>query len=243
MQLEVGYRIIQAPRFAITSDWPGRVRLNSGVTEDDGKFFPKPDWRSPTEAELALLIDESPRASFPSDALCLFAITEHLRSRWWTLAEAGMGSPDAGGDWFTGYARGLGEFARFKGLPLPPSCSFTVAISSAGQPSTRIDTGSAVPRLAGLDFNVALEAASPRTRVLGGLNLGDEPASIIFVNLPPVRLAVGRRFLGRSLEYPVVQLALKPGDGFWLPSEGMLFDGYTVDREEIEIMLMMSCIE
>ena len=90
--------------------------------------------------------------SFPRQDLWLFAITEHLRSRFWSLA-GGLGGSAEGDDWFPRFARELAEFARFKGLPLSPSCTFDLKVSQAGQPSTRIDAAAGDARLAGLDLD------------------------------------------------------------------------------------------
>ncbi|MGA7497785.1 MAG: hypothetical protein WBX00_13760, partial [Isosphaeraceae bacterium] len=135
MPLEDGCRIATAPRFSIEPAWAWsqRLRINSGVREDDGRFFPNPDWRPATDAELAVLVAGPHRLQheFPRQDLCLFAITEHLRSRFWSLAQGGLGGSAEGDDWFPRFARELAEFARFKGLPLSPSCTFDLKVSQA----------------------------------------------------------------------------------------------------------------
>ena len=157
MPLDDGCRIATAPRFSIEPAWAWskRLRINSGVREDDGRFFPNPDWRPATDAELAVLVEGPHRLQheFPRQDLCLFAITEHLRSRFWSLAQGGLGGSAEGDDWFPRFARELAEFARFKGLPLSPSCTFDLKVSQAGQPSTRIDAAAGDARLAGLDLD------------------------------------------------------------------------------------------
>ena len=142
MPLEAGYRIRIAPRFAVAADWDDRLRRNSGVLADDGRCFPKPDW---THSPMRNLASWSPgrQSRLPtrwpcSDHRAIAVAVLGIDGEWRTRT-----------DWFTGYARELTEFARFKGLPLPPR-AFSVALTPAGQPSTRPDPTSPVPRLAGL---------------------------------------------------------------------------------------------
>jgi len=155
------------------------------VREDDGRFFPNPDWRPTTDAELAVLVAGPHRLQheLPRQDLWLFAITEHLRSRFWSLA-GGLGGSAEGDDWFPRFARELAEFARFKGLPLSPSCTFDLKVSQAGQPSTRIDAAAGDARLAGLD----LDRPDSGPRPLGGINLGDEPTGLVILNLGPASI-------------------------------------------------------
>ncbi len=255
MPLEDGCRIATAPRFSIEPAWAWsqRLRINSGVREDDGRFFPNPDWRPATDAELAVLVAGPHRLQheFPRQDLCLFAITEHLRSRFWSLAQGGLGGSAEGDDWFPRFARELAEFARFKGLPLSPSCTFDLKVSQAGQPSTRIDAAAGDARLAGLD----LDRPDSGPRPLGGINLGDEPTGLVLLNLGPAsireRLAateppeaspatprdLARRFLGRFPSHPIVRVILRPGEGYWLPDDGLIFDGDTTDLAGIDVRL------
>lgn len=255
MPLEDGCRIATAPRFSIEPAWAWseRLRINSGVREDDGRFFPNPDWRPATDAELAVLIEGShrPQHEFPLEDLCLFAITEHLRSRFWSLAQGGLGGSAERGDWSLRFARELIEFARFKGLPLSPSCTFDLKISQAGQPSTRIDAAAGDSRLAGLD----LDRLDSGPRPLGGINLGDEPTGLVILNLGPARIRerlaaselpeaslatprdLARQFLGRFPLYPIVRVILRPGEGYWLPDHGLIFDGDTTDLAGIDVRL------
>jgi hypothetical protein len=253
--LEEGCRIATAPRFSIEPAWAWseRLRINSGVREDDGRFFPHPDWRPATDAELAQLVPgpHRPQHEFPTQDLCLFAITEHLRSRFWSLAQGGLGGSAEGDDWFSRFARDLAEFARFKGLPLPPSCTFDLKVSKSGQPSTRIDAAAGDGRLAGLD----LDRPDSGPRPLGGINLGDEPSGLVILNLRPVRIKevlsaseppeaspatprdLTRRFLSRFPSYPIVRVILRPGEGYWLPDHGLIFDGDTTGLAGIDVRM------
>ena len=258
VQLEAGYRIVPAPRFAESTTRLTRVRLNQGVAvESDGRFFPRDSWRPLDQAESTLLSAAPAAATFPRDDVGLFSITERLRTRWWDMAgEAARSSPGKN-DWFSAYTRELHEFARFKGLPLPAGCVIDAVVSPAGQRSTRSDRGRGAPRLAGLSFSVVFADANDTGagrdsgagwRGLGGINLSDEPTSIVFLNLSPQRMAqwlvadgldeatsrdpgeVARRFLTRFSAYPVVQLTLNPCEGYWWPVDGIVYDGDTRNR-------------
>jgi hypothetical protein len=188
---------------------------------------------------------------FPRQDLCLFAITEHLRCRFWSLAQRGLGGSVEGDDWFPGFARELAEFARFKGLPLSRTSTFDLRVSQAGQPSTRIDAEARAVRLAGLD----LDRPESGPRPLGGINLGDEPTGLVILNLAPARIAerlaapeppgaspatprdLARRFLGRFPFYPIVRVILRPGEGYWLPDHGLIFDGDTTGLAGVDVRL------
>jgi hypothetical protein len=257
--------MILAPRFPAIRDMSARVAINSGAVASDGRFFPRDAWRLLTEAEGGLLLAGHSATVFPGDDVSLFAMTERLRARWWDLAAAGMGRPGSGDEWFTSYAREVTEFARFKGLPLSSKCSIEAIVSPAGQPSTRTVLGPEGVQLAGLSFSKAASFAPTvgatgdshdRMRVLGGINLGDEPTSIVFVNLSPRRMAerlladgldrgfdeaeaeVARSFLGRFSDYPLVRLTINPAEGFWLPNDGIVFDGYTLDQTGMAVLLV-----
>jgi len=250
--IEEGCRITAAPRFSIEPAWPWseRLQVNSGVWEDDARFFPNPDWRPATDAELAILVEESRGLTheFPRHHLCLFAITEHMRSRFWSLAQTGLRESAEGDDWFRSFARELVEFAQFKGLPLSRACTFDLKVSQSGQSSTRVDAEKGDARLAGLD----LDCPDPGPRPLGGINLGEEPTGLVIVHLGPASIQerlgatvppgatprdLARRFLGRFPSHPIVRIILRPGEGYWLPDHGLIFDGETTEITGIDVRL------
>jgi hypothetical protein len=245
-RLEAGIRIVSAPRFHNDRAPSDRLRVNSGSLAENGRFLARDDWRRPSVDELANLHAEQTGA-FPEGDLALFAITEPLRAKWWTLAEASFGS--AQNDWFTGFANELAEFARFKGLPLPTTCTFDALVN---------DVGPDVLPLGGLAFNLdpatPYPVVEPTPRLLGGINLGNEPTALVFLNLTADRMgshlqSLGERtatlsdlasgFLGRFPRYPLVRVTLWPGDGFWLPRGAVVFDGDTRGKECLDVMLMI----
>jgi hypothetical protein len=262
MRLEPGFALTVAPRFHLPGAWPDRLRVNSGVEAQGEYFFPRADWRLPAPDELALLTDAdgAPAApdGFRREALSLFHVPEHLRRRWWDLA-ARQGNPagiDAEG--FRAFLRGVVDFCRFKGLPLPPTCAFDVVVTAPGRASTRVDAAAGC--LAGLAFDLPPTCSvplteGPRPRPLGAVNLGDEATSLVVLNLPAARLQdrlrtapgapgvcptlgeLARRFLTSFPAYPLVRVLLRPGDGYWLPAGGVVTDGYTLDKQEPDVLL------
>jgi hypothetical protein len=256
MHLEPGFVLTVAPRFRPPGAWPDRLRVNSGVEHRDGRFFPRADWRLPAPEELALLTDDGAPGvadGFRRDALSLFHVPEHLRRRWWDLAVR-QGNPAAiDAEAIQAYLRDVVAFCRFKGLPLLPSCAFDVVVTAPGRASTRVDVAAGC--LAGLGFDPPPEGTGPRP--LGAVNLGDEVTSLVLLNLPAARLqdrlgaaegAVGacrtlgelaQRFLASFPVYPLVRVLLQPGDGYWLPAGSAVTDGYTVDKQEPDVLLVV----
>jgi hypothetical protein len=263
MDLEPGFALTVAPRFHLPGAWPDRLRVNSGVEARDGHFFPRADWRLPAPEELALLTDDGTTAApdgFRREALSLFHVPGHLRRRWWDLA-ARQGNPTGiDAEAFQAFLRGVVEFCRFKGLPLLPTCAFDVVVTAPGRASTRVD--GAAGCLAGLEFDLPptcpvppAEGTTPRP--LGAVNLGDEATSLVLLNLPAARLQdrlrtaqgaagvcptlgeLGLRFLTSFPAYPLVRVLLRPGDGYWLPAGGVVADGYTMDKQEPDVLLLV----
>jgi hypothetical protein len=263
MHLEPGFALTVAHRFHLPGAWADRLWVNSGVETRGEYFFPRADWRPPAPEELALLAnddDGAPAAAdgFRQEALLLFHVPGHLRRRWWDLA-ARQGNPtgiDAEG--FGAFLRDVVDFCRFKGLPLLPTCAFDVVVTAPGRASTRVDAAASC--LAGLAFDLPPTCPVPlgvkaTPRCLGAVNLGDEATSLVLLNLPAARLQdrlrtasgassvcptlgeLARRFLTSFPAYPLVRVLLRPGDGYWLPTGGIVTDGYTLDKQEPDILL------
>jgi hypothetical protein len=201
MDLQAGYRFCNAPRFHAARPWPERLRLGGGDA-----------WRPPTEAELALLVaaGEAGDDAWGRD-VCIFAVPEHLRSLWWDLVAAAPDAPPDAGP----LARAFADFAQFKRMPLPARCSFDVVLTPPGRPA----------------------AVGP---FVAGVNLGDERSSLVLLNLSPARLeerlgssaeGVVGRFLTAFPGYPLVRLALDPGEGAWLPPGAVVVDRGPSDRD------------
>ena len=203
MTLRSGCRLVVAPMFHLTVDWGRRLFLETGV---EGA------WRSLDADELSrLLPDKSrpvPRTSLP-DYLCLFRLPQHLRAAWWRLLEQAneMGTMLPNG--FDAFAASVARFLEFKELSLPEGASLELLVSKPGQ--------RAVPELS---------AGRP---LWGTINLGDEPTSLVFENVP-----------GQELR---VRLLMESGEGCRFPTGGFRVDGYTLDKVEPDVLLLLRYAE
>jgi hypothetical protein len=108
---------------------------------------------------------------------------------------------------------------------LPPRCAVSAVVHAPGLASTKPDVGglTANPDCAGM---------------LAGINLSDEEAAIVYLNLGPARTAAQ----APPSEYPVIRVALQPGEGYWLPRMPIAVDGDTRGRTEVDIQLVL-CVE
>jgi hypothetical protein len=233
MTLRSGCRLVVAPLFHLPVDWGRRLQLGS---------FPHSDWRSPDAAELALLLpDESqpmPRENL-TDCLCLFQLPRHLLTAWWGLAAQldASGVMPSGG--FDAFALEVERFMAFKELPLPEGASLDLLVSQPGQRSVHDQAGS--------------------SELWGGINLGDEATSVVFINLPACVLMsevergspnfvqpaafdeLAERFQKLYPDYSLVRLRIEPGEGYRLPAGGLLVYGCTLDKRELDILLRVRC--
>jgi len=257
MQLQAGFSFCIAPRFHSRLAWQERLRVNTGVEGDGRRFYPRDDWRLPSPAELALLVDDPAQMRGPTEAILatsqvgVLVLPAHIRAAWWTVVEqADVLSGKLDG--YETFVATLNEFLRFKRMLLPSRCGFVVSASQPGQRSTRIDP--ATGELAGLGFSET-QTTEPCSRLLGLINLGDEATQLVLLNLPlhdmhasltKQRQTAGgkmsaRDFLTRFLTtlptYPLVGVRLDPGDGLWLPDGGMVYDGDTRGKQELDLIL------
>jgi hypothetical protein len=236
MNLLPGVPLAVAPNFHLAADWDHRLAVAAGFERTSaGLHLPRPPWRLPSSEELALL---TAAAGDPDERLCLFHLPGHLRSAFWQLLEqAGGGAPDelAGFDIF---AREAARFLAFKGLPPPEGASFELLLGPPGQPS--LFTG---------------PARWPA--VWAAVNLGEEDALLVLVNLSAVALRrelvercpgteapaalpdLVERFLAACPDYPPVRLRLRPGEGCRLPAGKLPLDGWTLEQQEPAVLLLI----
>jgi len=237
------------------------VLLGTGVEREGDGFFPRLAWRPPDEQEQAVLL---PDPSLPfarqglRDCLCLFQLPRHLRSTGWQMLEQAHETEEKRQAGFAAFAAEVARFLAFKDLPVPDGAAFELVVSKPGQRSSHWNG-----QPPGLAFN--LDGATPvpvrdearRPRLWGGINLGDEVTSLLFLNLPAQGLLaeLERRHPGQSLpgtlgelaerfltlcpDYPPVRLGIEPGEGFRLPLGGLLIDGCTLDMQEPDVLLLV----
>ncbi len=121
------------------------------------------------------------------------------------------------------------RFLAFKGFSAPAGATWDLVLKQPGQ----------LPNLA-------------RGHSLwAGVNLGDEPTSIVFLNLTPEDILPAHDspimtlgdwtafFQKHDPDYPLVQVRIEPGEGYLLPTSGLPLDGSTVDAREPTMSLML----
>jgi hypothetical protein len=259
MQLQAGFSFSLFPRFYSRLPWQERLRINSGVEGDGRRFYPRDDWRPLSSTELAVLVDDPARLRGPAEATLsssqvgVLGIPTHIRAAWWAVVEEAE-VLDGKLEGYETFVAMLSEFLRFKHVPLPAHCVFEVVASRPGQRSTRVSFMTGEP--AGLGFS-EIETAESFGRLLGIINLGDEATHIVLLNLPlrDMRaLLAGQeqtasttmsaldlltRFFTTLPTYPLVGVRLDSGDGLWLPEGGMVYDGNTQGKKEIDLVLLI----
>jgi hypothetical protein len=246
VELQAGFSLGVAPRFHRHPDWKDRLRLNDGIVRAGRRVHPGPGWRPLTGAELGLLVSREPSGAG------LLAIPGHLRSAWWAQAAQAttpLGAPSVAYDRFVA---ALLEFLRFKELPLPAVCEVEVTASRPGQPGTRLDP--ATGDLAGL-VSAARQGPTSSGSAVAVINLGDEATHLVLLNLgggdrqallrgrpeacvatlPPTALAMD--FLEAFPTYPLIRVRLDPTEGLWFPGSEVAYDGWTVGKRDLDVVL------
>jgi len=251
---EAAYRLAVAPRFGLAGAWSGRLERNAGVELADGRVLPREDWKPLDETALEDLVGgiAGRDAVLPPTHLGLVQLPDRLRRSWWAEAERGGGASGSG----EGFERLFSElvtFLRFKRLRLPERVGLEVAVSAPGLRSTRVGVDGV---LEGLGFGDRPAAASSRARrPVGLVNLGDEASFVVLVALPPATLAARleaagdsgtrtlpprglvQRYFACFPQQPCLRLRLAPGEGVWLPPFGVVHDGWTRGKNDVDVML------
>jgi hypothetical protein len=191
------------------------------------------------------------------DCLCLFQLPQHLRSAWWRLLEQAEKTGHAHLEGFDAFVTEVARFLAFKDVPIPEGAAFDLLVSKPGLRSLPLGG-----ETRGLACNLAEATALPVTdettcpRLWGGINLGDEPTALLFINLVVRDLLAGvtthqqpfspgtvgtlaERFLAVHPDYPVVRLEIAPGEGFRFPNTGLLVDACTLDKHEPDVLLLV----
>ncbi len=223
-----GVQIVAAPRFHIDGAWPNRLSLNSGIAIDDNRIYPRADWRSPTPAELEILTKHDNNLS---DSIQLFSIPEHLHARWWSLAAESSEGVGLEGAAFKSFAKDVRDYLHFKRMPLSPESMFEVILTAPGRPSVHPNAGGLIAQQTGMVLS-------------GGINLSDEEASVVFLNLrentdsgSESGRIEGQRRLLEHRDYPLTRMMLRPREGYWLPHRPIIMDRDTRGRAEVDVHL------
>jgi hypothetical protein len=248
-----------APRFQLAPDWPARLAAGTGVREADDRFFPRGPWRPLTADELSLLVSGPEN---DAESGYLFQIPGHLRAAWWDLLDRSVEAGAAGLPGFEEFTRQVAEFLRFKHLEVPSRLQMEAVVTAAGRCSMRRDPETGTP--AGLGPSLApwagcvWEENGALPRLWAVVNLGDEDTRLVLIAVPlsalaadlalrhpgrPLPTTVGElvgRFLRAFPDCPPIRLRLGPGEGFRLPPGGLILDGDATDKQEPDVLLLLS---
>ena len=239
MTLPPHCRLTVAPRFHLTPDWAARLAVGTGVREADGRFFPRGPWRPLTADEMSLLL------SGPEDG------PEKV-------AEAGCAALPG----FEEFTRRVAEFLRFKHMDVPPGLQMEAVVTAAGRCSMRSDPETGAPAGLGPSLAPWAEYALPEGGVMPRLwavvNLGDEDTRLVLTSVPipalaadlalrypgrPEPMTVGElvgQFLRAFPDCPPIRLRLGAGEGFRLPAGGLILDADATDKQEPDVLLLIS---
>jgi hypothetical protein len=235
MVLAPGFRFRIAPLFHCRADWRERLWVNGGVVCRDGVALPRDDWRPCSDAELDLLVAHEAAPTAPGDTIDLLTLPAHLRRWWWEQAEADAAEPGSQSR-YGGFVGDLRDFLRFKRLAVPDGCAADVVASRPGQMSIRVDSAGGLVGFAPPAPTREADAPVP----IAVFNLGDERSHVVLLNLGGDQLRDRvAEFLMREQAYPLVRVALEAGEGLWFPSPPPAFDGWTVGKEDLDVLLVL----
>jgi hypothetical protein len=218
----------------------------------DGVHIPRNDWQALASEELSLLVADAsgPEALLPATQLGLLQIPERIRTAWWREAEKSVRRQN-----FEPVFSALMQFLRFKRLPLPERVHLEVAVNAPNLASTRAAPSGMRHGLAYRDLPAA--GSRPARQAIGLLNLGDEATFVVLLELPPSALvarllAAGEsqaralfpdrlvsRYLERFPRQPLLRVLLEPGEGLWLPPGGVVHDGWTCGKRDLDVVLSL----
>ena len=253
------YRFAVAPRFSMPGAFDGRFERNGGVHRDGDRVWPLADWRVLPATEVTSLVSgvSGRDAILPPTHLGLLKVPDHLRAGWWAEAERSGGVTPAAGAHFEGIFSKVVDFLRFKRLPLPERVALKVAVSVPGLSSTRVATAGG-PQ--GLSFGDAADTAEAGGgKPVACINFGDEGAYVVLLDLPPAAMATRleaagvalpqglapaalvRRYFEAFPQQPLLRLRLEPGEGLWLSPLGVVHDGWTDGKLDLDVMLLVGC--
>jgi hypothetical protein len=210
MRLLPGLRLVVAPHFHASSDWSQRLSLGAGVEPTAEGLFPRPPWRPAHEDELAMLVLDpagpTARQELPG-CLCLFVVPGHLRSAFWDLLAQAQERGEISPDGFSAFVAEIGRFLAFKQLPAPAGAVFDLVVNHPAQPQS-------------------LAPAS----LWGLINLGEEAASVVFLNIRQSEIP--------GSDYPPVRFDLASGEGVRLPV-GVVLGSEHSGAEQPEVLLLI----
>jgi hypothetical protein len=203
-------RFVAAPYFHLDIDWSARLSLGAGVESTPQGPVARPPWRPASAEELVALVLDPTRPITReelSGCLCLFVVPVHLRSGFWDLLARATESGAVPAEGFGAFVAETARFLAFKQLPVPAGAVFDLVVTRPGP----------APRLA-------------TTALWGLINLGEDPASVVFLSAPVGEIP--------AADYPPVRLSLGPGEGVRIPA-GILLGTDGFEREQPDVLLLI----
>jgi len=212
MTLLPGVRLVVAPHFHLALDGPGRLSLGARVEQTAEGPVARPPWRPVSADELAVLLLDPTRPITREElpgCLCLFVVPVHLRSGFWDLLARAPEPGAVPAEGFGAFVAETAQFLAFKQLPVPAGAVFDLVVTRSGPA-----TGLAAAALWGL------------------INLGEDGASVVFLNVPAGEIP--------AADYPPVRLQLGPGEGVRIPAGILLStDGYEWDQPDVLLLIRL----
>lgn len=252
-----------------TADLTQRLRICSGTERvavagqqgtkyENGIFVPRDDWRALSPEEFSLVQGHGP-CRLARD-IRVFSLPRWLRKFFWDLEPSRL---VAGPEFSTTVDdRLFNTFCAEAGAALArlgiPSRKLNVRFQQSRGSSTTFDPefgtfiGLHVDNFERRPIDLR-HRSFPRVVV----NLGLQPRSFVFVNLPLIDLLepsgiepspevyqryswaypLAHAFLAAQPDYPVLRLVLGPGEGYSAPTQNLIHDGYTSEGEGADIVL------
>jgi hypothetical protein len=210
MMLLPGFRLMVAPNFHVAIDWSGRLSLGARVEQTAAGPVARPPWRPASADEQAVLLLDPTQTTARAEllgCLCLLVLPSHLRAAFWDLLAQAPELGQVPAEGFSAFVAETARFLAFKQMPVPAGAVFDLVVTRPGP------------------------APSLSTAVLWGLiNLGEDAASVVFLNLPAGEVPVA--------DYPPVRLQLGPGEGARVPT-GMLIGTAECERDQPDVLLLI----
>jgi hypothetical protein len=259
--VELGLVIRTLPRFSSAVLDHVRVEAKSGIVMRNGSLWPRGDWRPVLEREAEILglmrKPSSPHSerieSENAETISIFELPFHLLRRWQRIsgelpASAGVASVVEDVQ-YQRFVSQLVDFFRFKRVPLPSKCRFTVVCD--------LPVNSDASGAGADDSNEAVEVSLiPSDEAHLAVNLGTAASSLIFINVPIARVdpisgengeimrGDGRNntelLFSRLSDCPCLRIIFPPRKGYLICGSGILHSRCPISRTQPDIWLCVS---
>ena len=242
MELERGIRISVLPRFRPTLLTRVELYLNSGVERSGSGFTARDDWRPLDKEELRMLIvSEADAPEDRSERIELLEIPGHLHQQWRATAPELATRSSRPSREYQRLVASLASFFCFKKVHVE-NCSLTIRAAEFPHGSVFASLGSPP----------GLKTGPVEESPLLAVNLGEEPTSLIILNLSIRRLRelvasrgmtqdlpdrITQQFMALFPKYPLVRLVLPARHGVRFFPAAVVHSGYAEKKNELDVLL------